>query len=340
MRRTLSFRDLPFELSGNQVLYVENAYNEKINKIIRDNYETIVKTFRVYRLDFCYLPKITQTIQTTPYLLYHKPFDKDLRIISNPNVINLLDYLSDKQEKDSLTPSLIYYCYDDSDTETETILGCTSIESYDYKDIALCFDEIAHKIYDERLSADHRIRFHRRLGDLPKNADEGFDFEVLHLMDEIEERVEKLRQKGVVAYMIDNLLHSNEILSDMLITKDKRIILTDYNNMEITMYPLPKAVFFLFLRHEEGILFKNLIDYREELGEIYAQIKGPLNTKDKQSIKDLTNPLKNSINEKCARVRESFISRFDDYLAKYYYINGKKGEEKKILLPRDMVKWE
>lgn len=40
MRRTLSFRDLPFELSEDQVLYVENTYNEKINKIIRDNYET------------------------------------------------------------------------------------------------------------------------------------------------------------------------------------------------------------------------------------------------------------------------------------------------------------
>lgn len=57
MRRTLSFRDLPFELSEDQVLYVENTYNEKINKIIRDNYETIVKVFSSYRLRFCYLPK-------------------------------------------------------------------------------------------------------------------------------------------------------------------------------------------------------------------------------------------------------------------------------------------
>lgn len=297
-----------------------------------------MKVFSSYRLRFCYLPKITQTIQTTPYLLYHKPFDKDLIANNNPNIINPLDYLSNQQEKTLVPPSLIYYCYDDSDTET--ILGCTSIESYDYKDIEQTFKDIAYKIYIEILDADNRPRFHLRLGDLPKKADERFDTEVLELMDEIQERVERLQQKGVVSYMIDNLLHSNEILSDMLITKDNRIFLTDYNNMEIQMYPLPKAVFFLFLRHEEGILFKNLIDYRQELGEIYAQIKGPLNTKDKQSIKDLTNPLKNSINEKCARVREAFISRFDDYLAKYYYINGKKGEEKKILLPRNMVKWE
>lgn len=48
----------------------------------------------------------------------------------------------------------------------------------------------------------------------------------------------------------------------------------------------------------------------------------------------------NSINEKCARIRGAFVGEFDDYMAKYYYIDGKRGEVKKIALPRDLVIWE
>ena len=120
-----------------------------------------------------------------------------------------------------------------------------------------------------------------------------------------------------------------------------RIILPEYNNMEITMEPINKAVFFLFLRHPEGIIFKHLPDYRKELAEIYQMIK-PLGFNDRaiRSIEDVTNPCLNSINEKCARIRGAFISQFDESIAKHYYINGWRGEAKKIDLPRDLVKWE
>ena len=50
----------------------------------------------------------------------------------------------------------------------------------------------------------------------------------------------------------------------MVITTDLRVILTDYGNMEIKMEPINKAVFLLFLRHPEGIVFKYLPDYRNE----------------------------------------------------------------------------
>ena len=59
-----------------------------------------------------------------------------------------------------------------------------------------------------------------------------------------------------------------------------------------------------------------------------------------QSIEDVTNPLLNSINEKCARIRGAFVGQFDDHMAKHYYIDGPRGEAKKISLPRDLVVWE
>ena len=59
-----------------------------------------------------------------------------------------------------------------------------------------------------------------------------------------------------------------------------------------------------------------------------------------QSIEDVTNPLVNSINEKCARIRGAFVVQFDDRMARNYYIDGRRGEAKKIALPRELVVWE
>ena len=106
------------------------------------------------------------------------------------------------------------------------------------------------------------------------------------------------------------------------------------------MEPLAKAVYLLFLNHPEGIVFKHLPDYRKELAEIYVKLR-PLGLSDRalQSIEDVTNPLLNSINEKCARIRGAFVGQFDDHMAKHYYIDGQRGEAKKIDLPRNLVVW-
>lgn len=108
----------------------------------------------------------------------------------------------------------------------------------------------------------------------------------------------------------------------------------------LTILPL-KTVFILFLRHPEGIYFKELDDYRGELFDIYSSITGRSDTKAiMQSIEKLTDPYDNSINEKCARIKMAFMSKFNDEIARWYYVDGKKVEKKTILLPRDQVTWE
>ena len=102
-----------------------------------------------------------------------------------------------------------------------------------------------------------------------------------------------------------------------------------------------KAVYFFFLRHPEGILFKHLPDYRQELLSIYGKLRPlGLSKRSIQSIEDVTNPCLNSINEKCARIRAAFILKFEEHLAKNYYVTGDRGEPKRILLSRDLVIWE
>ena len=128
--------------------------------------------------------------------------------------------------------------------------------------------------------------------------------------------------------------------SKMTITKNRRIILSQ-SGKEVVMEPLVKAVYFLFLKHPEGIAFKSLHDYYTELRGIYQNIKGSkLGVIAEKSIEDLTNPLNNSINEKCSRIRAAFLKEMDDIVAKHYYITGKSGEKKGVSLPQDMITWE
>jgi uncharacterized protein (DUF1810 family) len=138
----------------------------------------------------------------------------------------------------------------------------------------------------------------------------------------------------------DKLKHQIKF-SRVTITKDCTVLLTDYDNKEVKMEPMTKAIYLLYLKHPEGIAFKRLPDYRKELADIYERIKPyGLNDRVFKSIEDVTNPLLNSINEKCSRVKAAFTSVVDPSLADHYYIIGKGGEEKKIILPRNLVIWE
>ena len=160
------------------------------------------------------------------------------------------------------------------------------------------------------------------------------------LVEEVKEKVQKLKEYGMSEKEITSLLHTEEPLLKLTISKNYRIFLGD-ERKEIHMQPLVKSVYLLFLKHPEGIKFKDLPAYRQELMKIYSDIRPwGLTERAIQSIEDVTNPLLNSINEKCARIRGNFVSQFDDHMAKHYYIDGLRGEAKKIALPRDLVVWE
>lgn len=160
------------------------------------------------------------------------------------------------------------------------------------------------------------------------------------LVREVKEKVQKLKEYGMNEQEITSLIHTDQPILTLTIGKNYRIFLGD-NRVEIHMEPLVKAVYLLFLNHPEGIVFKDLPDYRGELTKIYSEVR-PWGLSDRalQSIEDVTNPLLNSINEKCARIRRAFVGQLDDHLARHYYIDGQRGEAKRISLPRDLVVWE
>ena len=95
------------------------------------------------------------------------------------------------------------------------------------------------------------------------------------------------------------------------------------NTVEVQLSPVHRAVYLLFLRHEEGIEFKRLSEYHDELLSLYDRIC-PEGDQDKkrETVERLTNPLDNAINEKCSRIKSVFTSLMDDYSASYYIISS------------------
>ena len=112
-------------------------------------------------------------------------------------------------------------------------------------------------------------------------------------------------------------------LSRLVITKDYRFVLADYDNREVELQPVHKAVYLLFLAHPEGIEFKRLADYREELTRYYmATAKMMDKEKIIEGVDHLVNPLDNAINEKCSRIKKAFLELMDEYRASYYIISS------------------
>ena len=140
-------------------------------------------------------------------------------------------------------------------------------------------------------------------------------------------------------------------LSRLLVTKDYRFFLEDYHK-EVELQPVHKAVYLLFLAHPEGIEFKRLAEYREELTRYYtATAKMMDKEKIIEGIDHLINPLDNAINEKCSRIKNVFLGMMDEYTASYYIISGHTQKHvanstriwyerlKIITLPRNLVEW-
>ena len=160
------------------------------------------------------------------------------------------------------------------------------------------------------------------------------------LVEELKDKVRKLKEYGLSEKEITSLIHSKQPLLKLKVDRNYRIFLGE-SQAEICMEPLVKAVYLLFLKHPEGIVFKDLPDYREELALIYNKVR-PWGLTDRalKSLEDVTNPMLNSINEKCARIRKAFGALLDSRVAEQYYIKGVRGKAKKIVLLRELVVWE
>lgn len=364
------FHDLPdgMQWERHNVVFTEGKYHAAINAFIRQHLSQIEDIFAHHGLRFVYVPQLQEQLLRSESLAYYAPWADASSLLCGSSWI--LKNLHSPSQAESVPPVLLFFCEELDKLSRRLFLRAgyslaqlLSIDEDQHR--LLFFESIASQIARFKLKKHSRlvdevaqmpplppvrisggIRHSLMAPEADSKADSLFYDESRQLLQNIQEKIEQLKLKeGLSKSALIGLLGldtEDEPLSRLRIDANYRLWLPDYHNMEVQMTPLVKAVYLLFLTHEEGIVFKHLPDYREELSHIYCDVLGmsALSEKEQESVDKVTDPFLNSINEKCARIREAFLSLFDIHLAEHYIVDGIRGRAKRISLPRDLVVWD
>lgn len=369
MEYSIGFKDLPFIPEANQVVYVENTFDKRVNDFVIHNYDLLCAEFIKHKLDFVYLPFYFNTPTQEEKVRYYVPY-----LVSQINKLGtisnsfLLNYMARPENRSKIQPSLLSYSQkedaewifsgftlddmidDNADVSSivERVIGkMKGVEEYkmaDFRFRSVSEDDI---LSDANEQANHKakIMMHRLdLGSLfgkeytdEQDAEDDID----RILIDLKTTIETLRLRGVALGAIHEFIDKQEPISPLVITEDLRLFLPLYNNIEIELSAQRKALFFLFLNHPEGIVLQRLDEYHSELMNYYKQTnKGVLTPKMERSMRRLEEYGNNQLYVVIARIREAFCTKFDERLARNYYISGEKGLPYSIPLNPDLIKWE
>lgn len=163
--------------------------------------------------------------------------------------------------------------------------------------------------------------------------------QLLKLITAAQKRIEQLGYTS-------NTLASMDEPPKLRITKDLRIFLVEGNGgfyaaREIQLKPLCRMLFILFLRHPEGINFKDLSLYEQEMLDIYGRItrRGDALTM-QRSIRHITDSTNSLMSVHRSQLSRSLARYIDKTLLPQYLISTGKGSTRSIPLSRELVEWE
>lgn len=163
------------------------------------------------------------------------------------------------------------------------------------------------------------------------------------IVDYVTRTHDVLPQEELLNVIKGKIVLSEDTLSSIVVNKDKRIILPDYNELELKLRPIPKTLYLLFLKHPEGIILKNIPDYKDELRHIYLYEVNPNRDDDvlERSLDNLCDPEDNAaLRYNIAIIKKAVKSKIvNKKLAMHYFISGRRGEEFRIPLSRDKVRF-
>ena len=104
---------------------------------------------------------------------------------------------------------------------------------------------------------------------------------------------------------------------------------------------MAKSVLLLFLKHPEGIVLKDILDYGPELSRYYHRVSRSSSPAEIDArvlrVMDLFN---NDLSVHIARVNAAVKSLVGAGESRPYQIRGSRGHPKTIPLDRDLVHWE
>lgn len=360
------------------VLFIDDTNDLLLNGYLTSNLERITTRFQNAGKNFIYFPsyRFSGSIndsQILDFIRYRSPV---LYAFSNDELTQLIEIALRRVTPAEFyemvfevlqlpffkRPSLLRKV--PGQITTSNLFISTPIKSQTQAELDKFFDAYIHRISNEKNDGPF---FSLVPPPEEYDADSYFSWESNEFTEELKSKIDTLRKENkhealvdTIMYMLSTikedrpdiiekvkpllerrkLLEPKVVLSSLVVDKHCNIFLPDFGNKELKLHALPKTVYLLFLRHPNGIRFKELYQYKAELLEIYNKVT---NRYEKQEIEraindlvDMTNP---SINQKCARIKEAFCNIMGDHIARYYYITGERGEPRSISLPQELIEF-
>ncbi len=124
----------------------------------------------------------------------------------------------------------------------------------------------------------------------------------------------------------------------VLVNGDLKIVLPEYDEMEIKMPALCRTLYILFLKHRslggDGIVLKNIDEHRDEIFEIYCMVKpGADEQLVKRWVANLCDLSSDSLNQTISKINRCIRNVITDKeLAADYCITGERGQPYGIAL--------
>ena len=353
------------------VLYIGSDSDIEICTYIEDNYQIIYNELEKRNLTFLYYPKIgdkeiNKLLENlVPSLNYQVPdfynfYNFIQKIILEKNTQLFYSFIFDllqieRFEGSGFIKSNYHKLFNKENSYEAVIFQNGKLPRSEEKVFIPFFNSTTNNVNVISYDIDSYPAYSRRESytkEEPKKYDAEYEFEneIITLTNSIRRNLSIVSQQSHREDILDlfkrinNQLSNplfiaeNKAVSRLLINEWGKIMLIDFYNMEIVMTPLSKTLFLFYLNHPEGVMLSDLVNHIHELKTIYERVT---NSSDKNEIEmrinDLVDVTKNSINEKCSRVKEAFMSKIDDNIAKNYYIYGRRGEPKRIVLDRSLV---
>jgi hypothetical protein len=177
---------------------------------------------------------------------------------------------------------------------------------------------------------------------------EKLDEEATQIVNDLKEKLATLTDSGQLLFIVpilkdllDKQTEKIDFKSISKITIDKQNkILLPYFKKEVELSHLTKSVYFLFLKHPEGINLKELENFKKELLTIYISISNQLDhDKMVKSIDDVVNLETKAIYTHLSRIKSAFYKIMDASHANHYVISGNGEENRKVLLNTNAIDW-
>ena len=346
-----------FNIDQNAIIFFDLENNPEINKYIKNQYSELNKKFAKVDKNLIYISNLEYPKDIRDLLKFYLPYlslsdlkkfysEEQVAITFAKQMTELFNERSDLSSSQSKYQSILdylgykgniksgfvffdnleYYNYDPN--YNSSILECNdlqlkgSLDSF-FENLIKFFKKEKGRIEEYDCMIGNTQRY-----DPYENLDE----DAKEKIREIQIHLRELKDSGQLLFALPILkdILNNEVnkinldsTNSIVISNDYRIILPHFDNLEIQLSHLTKAVYILFYNNPYGINIKELCNYKKELESIYSKISNQLDyDKMMHSIEDLISPESKAIYTHISRIKSAFYKQMDTVYAKNFIVAG------------------